>query len=113
MQAVQTEAARAAGPDPVEPVRVWIEDGRGSIARGLIEGVSGDRAFVRLNESAALDSGDDVAVRISFQRNSPTLAATARVLWLRADGETWQGEIEWTHTGPARARLASLVAALG
>ena len=113
MQAVQTEAARAARPDPAESVRVWIEDGRGSIARGLIEVISEDRAFVRLTEAASLDSGDDVAVRLSFDRNSPTLAATARVLWLRADGETWQGEIEWTHTGPERARLATQVAALG
>ena len=113
MQAVQTEAARAAGPDTTESVRVWIEDGRGSIARGLIEVISEDRAFVRLTEGASLGSGDEVAVRLSFDRSSPTLAATARVLWLRADGETWEAELEWTHTGPERARLASLVAAHG
>ena len=46
-------------------------------------------------------------------RNSLSLAASAHVLWLRADGETWEGELEWTHTGPERARLATLVAALG
>ena len=113
MQAAQIEDARAAGPDPAPSVRVWIEDGRGAIARGLVEVISEDRAFVRLTEDATLDRGDAVAVRLSFDRNSPTLAATARVLWLRPDGETWEAELEWTHTGPERARLASLVAAHG
>ena len=113
MQAVQTEASRPAGPDPAESARVWIEDGRGSIARGLVEVISEDRAFIRLSEGAELGSGDDVAVRLSFDRSSPTLAATARVLSVRPEGETWECEIEWTHTGPERARLASLVAAHG
>jgi hypothetical protein len=113
MQMVQTEGARGAGPDLTESVRVWIEDGRGAIARGLVEVISEDRAFVRLTESAALGAGDAVAVRLSFDRSSPTLAATARVLWLRPDGEAWECELEWTHVGPERDRLASLVTALG
>lgn len=113
MQAVQTEAVRGAGPDPAESPRVWIEDGRGSIARGLVDVISEDRAFIRLTEAIALSPGDNVAVRLSLDRNSPSLAASARVLWLRADGETWEAELEWTHTGPERARLATLVAALG
>ena len=113
MQAAQTEDARSAGPDLDESVRVWIEDGRGSIARGVVDVISEDRAFVRLTEPAELGSGDAVAVRLSFDRNSPTLAATARVLWLRPDGDTWEGELEWTHVGPERARLATLVAAHG
>ena len=113
MQTVHTEDARDAGPDPTEAVRVWIEDGRGAIARGLVDVISEDRAFVRLTESAALGAGDAVAVRLGFDRSSPTLAATARVLWLRPDGDAWEGELEWTHVGPERVRLATLVAAHG
>jgi hypothetical protein len=113
MQTGQTDSAREVGPDPAESVRVWIEDGRGAIARGVVDVISEDRAFVRLTDPAELGSGDGVAVRLSFDRDSPSLAATARVLWLRPDGETWEGELEWTHVGPERVRLASLVAAHG
>ena len=113
MQGLQAETTPSAGAEPVESVRVWIEDGRGSIARGLVEVISEDRAFVRLTEAATVGSGDEVAVRLSFDRSSPTLAATARVLWIRADGETWECELEWTHSGEERARLGSLIAALG
>lgn len=113
MQAAQTDDGRGAGADPTEAVRVWIEDGRGTIARGLVEVISEDRAFVRLTERAALEAGDAVAVRLCFDRNAPNLAATARVLWLRPDGDAWECELEWTHVGPERARLAALVTALG
>jgi hypothetical protein len=113
MQAAQTETGRTTGADLAESVRVWIEDGRGSIARGLVEVISEDRAFIRLNDPASVGSGDPVAVRLSFDRESPSLAAAARVLWIRADGGMWECELEWTHTGLERARLGSLVAALG
>jgi hypothetical protein len=113
MQAAQTETGRSPGADPAESVRVWIEDGRGSIARGLVEVISEDRAFIRLTEAASVGSGDQVAVRLSFDPESPTMGAAARVLWIRAEGGSWECELEWTHTGPERARLASLVAGLG
>ena len=94
-------------------MRVWVENGSGLIARGLVDVISEDRAFIRLTEAASVGSGDEVAVRLSFDRNSPTLGATARVLWIRSEGEAWECEVEWTHSGPERARLGSLIAALG
>lgn len=113
MQASQAETPHPAGADSAESVRVWIEDGCGSIARGLVEVISEDRAFVRLTEAASVGSGDEVAVRLSFDRSSPTLGAAARVLWIRSEDETWECELEWTHSGPERARLGALIAALG
>jgi hypothetical protein len=95
-----------------DPVRVWIENGDGSIARGLVEVLSVDGAFVRLTAAASVASGDDVAVRIAFSRSSPTLGAAARVVWIRS-GETPECELQWTHSGYAREQLATLVASFG
>jgi len=113
MQTVPTDGARGAEHEVTDSIRIWIEDGRGAIARGLVDVISEDRGFVSLTDGSGFGSGDSVAVRLSFDRSSPTLAATARILWLRQDGETWEGELEWTHAGPERARLASLIAGLG
>ena len=112
MQALETDTQRSPGTEPGEPVRVWIEKG-GSITRGLVEVLSEDGASVRLTGPASFASGDDVAVRIAFSRNSPTLGAAARVLWIRLAGELSECELEWTHSGSERQQLASLVVSLG
>ena len=39
------------------------------------------------------------------------VAAAGRVLAIRANGEEPVCELEWTHTGPAREQLESLIAA--
>ena len=113
MQALEADADRFPATGSGEPVRVWIENGDGSIARGLVEVISEDGACIRLTEDASVARGEAVAVRISFDRESPTLAATARVLSVRSNGETSECELAWTHTGPERVRLGALVAGLG
>jgi PilZ domain-containing protein len=112
MQVSEVESAGFTRMDMDEPVRIWIESGDGTIARGLADVVSEDGAVVRLAGPASLAPGDEVAVRIAFGRTSPTLAATARILWTRSASEEPACEVEWTHSGPERERLASFVASL-
>jgi hypothetical protein len=112
MQTLETDTGGFVGAERVEPVRVWIESDDGSIARGLVDVLSEDGAFLRLAGTALLAAGDDVSVRIAFSMSSPTLGAAARVLWIRPAGEESECEVEWTHSGPERERLASLVASL-
>jgi len=111
MQALPT-GARATVAEPAAVVRVWIEDGQGSIARGMVQAITENRVLVRLAEAASMHSGDDVSVRLSFDRDSPTLGAAARVVRIRANGENSECELEWTNSGPERALLASRIATL-
>jgi PilZ domain-containing protein len=100
-------------PEGEEPIRIWIDNGEGSIARGLVEVLSESGAVVRLVGTAPIASGDDVVVRIAVNRRSPTLGGAARVSRVRTDEDAWECELEWTHVGLEREQLASLVASLG
>jgi PilZ domain-containing protein len=112
MQVAETESTGFVQSHVDEPVRVWIESGDGAIARGLADVLSEDGAVVRLAGAPSVAPGDEVAVRIAFGRTSPTLAATARILWIRSANEGAEYELEWTHSGPERESLASYVASL-
>jgi hypothetical protein len=81
---------------PEQNVMVWIEDGTGTIARGYADSVSTDGACVRLAERPEFSEGDEVAVRMCFERSAPTVAATARVGWVRADADTVLCDLRWT-----------------
>ncbi len=100
-------------PEGEEPIRIWIDNGEGSIARGLVEVLSESGAVVRLVGAAPIVSGDDVVVRIAVSRTSPTLGGAARVCRVHSDGDVWECELEWTHVGRERDQLASLVVSLG
>ena len=112
MQVSEVASAAFTRTDVEEPVRIWIESGDGTIARGVADVLSEDGALVRLDGRASAAPGDEVAVRISFSRRSPTLAATARVLWIRSARGEPACELAWTHSGPERERLASFLASL-
>lgn len=105
------ETSPFTGSDPSGPVLMWLENGGGAIARGTAVEMSNARARVRLTDTAALAPGDDVAVRVSFDRDTDTVAAAGRVLAIRANGEAPVCELEWTHTGAAREQLEALIAA--
>ena len=113
MQPLQDDTNSFAGPEHEEPVRVWIDNGEGSIARGLVEVLSESGAVIRLVGAAPIGSGDEVAVRIAVNRTSPTLGGAARVRWVHSDGDTSECELEWTHSGFEREQLACLVVSLG
>ena len=112
MQALPTDTNSIVGNEHTEPLRVWIEHEDGSIARGSIEVLSKDGALVRLTGASFGAPGEELAVRIAFSRKAPTLAARARVLWVRSSGETTECELAWTHSGPQRNQLAMVVASL-
>ncbi len=97
----------------VEPIRVWIENRDGSIARGHVDVLSEDGASARLAGAVPVASGEDVTVRMAFDWSSPTLGAAARVLWVRPAGDEMECELEWTHSGPERELLACVVTSLG
>jgi hypothetical protein len=82
-----------------ETVRAWIEAADGSIARGLVEVLSERGAVIRLADTAALDAGAAVAVRLSFDPASPTVGRAARVLRVLANDETSDCEVEWVPEG--------------
>ena len=76
-------------------VPVWIEDGDGTIVRGIAESVSRGGALVRLSAAPPFAEGSGVALRLSLDPDSPTVSATARVSWVEANGQTQCG-LEWT-----------------
>jgi len=99
------------GTDQSGPVLMWLENGSGAIARGMAVELSNERARIRLTDAATLAPGDEVAVRLSFDRDTDTVAAAGRVLGLRVNGEAPVCELEWTHSGSEREQLESLIAA--
>jgi hypothetical protein len=108
---VVPETSPFPGADPSGPVLMWLENARGAIARGTAVDLSRERARIRMTDAGTLAPGDDVAVRLSFDQNRDTVAAAGRVLAIRANGESPVCELEWTHSGPERERLDSLIAA--
>jgi hypothetical protein len=112
MWALETVMDHSAEVAPRDTVRVWIESDDGSIARGLVEVLSEDGAFIQVTDAGSFDTGAEVAVRLSCSANSPTLALAARVLWVLSRDETTECELEWM-PGSDRARLARIIAVLG
>jgi hypothetical protein len=90
---------------------VWLENGRGPIARGVVELVSSEGAHIRLIATTSIEPDDELDVRLSFDRSSPILGATARVLWVQESDDVTECELEWTHSGPQREQLESMIAA--
>jgi hypothetical protein len=81
---------------PERTVMVWIEDGTGSIARGHADSVSGEGVRVRLAETPDFDEGDEVSVRICFERGAATIATTARVGGVRTGEDGVECDLLWT-----------------
>ena len=81
---------------PEQAVMAWIEDGTGRIARGHVDSASAQGACVRLPERPAFGEGDEVAVRICLAVGSPTVGASARVSGIRASGDGFLCDLEWT-----------------
>jgi hypothetical protein len=88
---------------------VWIEDRTGAIARGLAETVTAGGARVRLAGKPDLAAGDEVALRICFERDAPTVATTARIRSVRTWENAVECELEWTAPAPPRAALGALL----
>ena len=83
---------------PEQTPMAWIEDATGRIARGHVDSASAQGACVRLAERPGFGEGDEVAVRVCFEVGSPTVAARARVRGIRASGEGFYCDLQWTAT---------------
>jgi hypothetical protein len=84
------------------PVAVWIEDGEGTIVRGVAETVTRGGAHIRLSATPGFAKGSGVALRICFDPECPTVATSARVSWVRSENGQAECAVEWTG---ARATL--------
>jgi hypothetical protein len=65
---------------------------------------------IRIAEQPDFSQGDDVAVRVCFERGAPTVAVRARVDWLREDGDAVECELVWTAAAEERADLDAWLA---
>jgi hypothetical protein len=96
-------ASIVSGESPIDrPLAVWIEDGEGTILRGVAESVTRGGAHIRLSAMPAFGQGTGVALRICFDPDCPTVAILARVSWVRSEGGEAECVVEWTG---ARATL--------
>jgi Tfp pilus assembly protein PilZ len=95
---------------PGRPVFVAMEGARGPVARGLVSNISEGGACLSL--AGPFDVGEDVILRLSFAQQPHPVPATARVVWsgAAARGGSRFG-ISWTHEGPLRQRLETLIRA--
>ncbi len=84
---------------------VWIEDGASRICRGQADSVTLEGLHVRLSDPPAFGQGDDVAVRIAFERGAPTVATTARVGWVRASSDAVECSLQWNTPASERKDL--------
>jgi hypothetical protein len=84
------------------PLAVWIEDGEGTIVRGVAESVTRGGAHIRLSAKPGFGQGTGVSLRICFDPDCPTVATSARVSWVRGEGAGAECGVEWTG---ARATL--------
>jgi hypothetical protein len=101
-------ASVAAVESPTErPVAVWIEDRDGTIVRGVAESLTSTGVTVALSGPPAFAQGAHVALRMCLQPGSPTVATTARVSWVRGEGEGARMEcgLAWTEAEGAVASL--------
>lgn len=110
MMEARTNKRRTARIVPGRPVFVAMEGARGPVARGLVSNISEGGACVSL--AGPFDVGDDVILRLSFAQQTHPVPATGRVVW---SGAASRGGarfgISWTHGGPHRVRLESLIRA--
>jgi PilZ domain len=81
---------------PAQIVMVWIEDATGMIARGHAESVSARGACVRLVDPPPFAEGAEVAVRVCFDREAPTVAVGGRVIAIREADDALLCDVQWT-----------------
>ena len=65
---------------------------------------------VRLSEAPGFGQGDEVAVRLSFERGAATVAVTARVAWLRGAAGQVECGLEWSTPPSERKDLEAWLA---
>ena len=82
---------------------VWIEDAAARISRGQADAVTSEGLHVKLSEAPEFGQGEEVAVRISFERGAATVALSARVAWVRGAAGQVECGLQWS-TPPSERR---------
>ena len=83
---------------------VWIEDAASHISRGHADSVTREGFHANLSDEPAFHQGDEVAVRLAFERGAPTFATTARVAWIRPGAVNTECRLMWS-ASPGERRL--------
>ena len=89
---------------------VWIEDAASRISRGQADSVTREGFHVNLPEPPAFGQGDEVAVRLAFERGAPTFATTARVAWVRPGSASTECSLQWSASPGERKALEAWIA---
>lgn len=89
---------------------VWIEDAASRISRGQADAVTKQGLHVTLAESPAFEQGEEVAVRIAFERGSKTLATTARVELVGGSAGAVECNLVWSAPASERRELEAWLA---
>lgn len=84
---------------------VWIEDAGSHISRGQADSLTREGFHANLTEEPAFHQGDEVAVRLAFERGARTFATTARVAWIRAGSARTECRLMWSATAAERKLL--------
>ena len=101
------EGRAAARVVPGRPVTIWLEHGSDPMARGVVANISQGGACVWTRSALAV--GEEVALRLSFDRGLP-VPASGRIVWAgTTEGGTPRSGVSWTHSGPTRRQLQALI----
>lgn len=105
------ERRRSARIVPAGTLAVAIENGAQQLTSGVVADISKGGACVWTD--AGLDADDRLVLRFNLPREPQPLWATARVVWSAGSTQSrFRCGLEWTHTGPLRVRLESLIGAI-
>lgn len=88
---------------------VWIEDEGSHISRGQADSVTRDGFHVNLADVPAFHQGDEVAVRLAFERGAPSFATTARVDWVREGAGSTECSLHWSASPAERKALEAWI----
>ena len=84
---------------------VWIEDAASHISRGQADSVTREGFHANLADQPAFHQGDEVAVRLAFDRGARTFATTARVAWIRSGVAHTECRLMWNTSAAERKLL--------
>jgi hypothetical protein len=92
---------------------VWIEDEASHIARGQADSLTREGLHVNLSEPPAFHPGDQVAVRLAFERGAPSFATTARVTSIREGAALTECNLMWSVSPVERLALEAWLMSTG
>jgi hypothetical protein len=92
---------------------VWIEDDASHISRGQADSLTRDGLHVNLSEPPAFHQGDQVAVRLAFERGAPSFATTARVTAIRTGAVLTECSLMWSVSPAERLALEAWLMGTG